>query len=255
MDRAVENRPGLHRSPPPPPFLWGLTATARQPPSLQYRPPHTSCRPLPPRGLAPMQTTPQGAAPPRPLPNRFRQVPPTCVRRSCKYVHVHPLPPGHAQAPKPHRLPGVRRTPPSASLTSPPLGNYARCWPEKHVEPLDALLLYTPKRYPPDFDSRLILPPRRSPSPQGPHPPAPQNEWEVKRRISRLRLEMTGVSPALQAPTPPPLKADALPLPPLGRGAPRGGRLRGLCRFLPPLSLWPLHRRALAPPESGERMG
>ncbi len=45
------------------------------------------------------------------------------------------------------------------------------------------------------------------------------------------------------------------PLPPLGRGAPRGGRLSGLCRFLHRLSLWPLHLRALAPPESGERRG
>ncbi|HLI48642.1 MAG TPA: hypothetical protein VKV18_08160, partial [Chthonomonas sp.] len=61
---------------------------------------------------------------------------------------------------------------------------------------------------------------------------------------------MTGASPALQAPTPP-------PLPPLGKGAPRGGQLKadalplsGLCRFLHRLSPWPLHRRALAPPES-----
>src|SRR5579875_820507 len=37
--------------------------------------------------------------------------------------------------------------------------------------------------------------------------------------LSRLRLERTGVSPALQAPTP-------TPLPPLGRGAPRGGQLK-----------------------------
>jgi len=45
--------------------------------------------------------------------------------------------------------------------------------------------------------------------------PTPQGRWEVKPKISRLRLEMTGVSPALQAP------------PPAGRRAPLGERPRG----------------------------
>jgi len=44
----------------------------------------------------------------------------------------------------------------------------------------------------------------RRPPTQGTRSP-PQNWWEWKRKISRLRLEMTVVSSALQAPTPPPL--------------------------------------------------
>src|SRR5579875_2525318 len=66
---------------------------------------------------------------------------------------------------------------------------------------------------------------------------------------SRLRLGMTTVSPALQAPNPPPLS-------PLGRGAPRGGRPRGrrLCGLFlfspasPPLAAASLSASTAPPP-------
>jgi hypothetical protein len=77
--------------------------------------------------------------------------------------------------------------------------------------------------------------------------PTPQNCWEVKFKISRLRLEMTGVYlTRSSSPTP-------RPSPQFGRGAPRSGRpsgrhLSGQKGCLNRLFYWPLHRRALAPP-------
>ncbi|HLH81409.1 MAG TPA: hypothetical protein VKV29_14145 [Chthonomonas sp.] len=80
----------------------------------------------------------------------------------------------------------------------------------------------------------------------------------MKLKISRLRLEMTGVYlTGSSSPLPPPLKAETgvprkscdflgqgvLHLPQFGRGAPRGGRLSGQYSSHNRLSLWPLHRR------------
>jgi len=52
--------------------------------------------------------------------------------------------------------------------------------------------------------------------PQGTRPPS-QNGWELKLKISRLRLEMTGASPALQAP-PQPSRPTPFPSPHWGEG-------------------------------------
>jgi len=85
--------------------------------------------------------------------------------------------------------------------------------------------------------------------------PCPSELGEVKLKISRLRLEMTGVhltgssmlTVLLTAPFPQGYPSLPRPLPLQRGGAPRGDQLSGPCCFLNRLFLWPLLRRLRRP--------